>query len=219
MPLRRFLLAFVLLCAWVPTACLADANDDLMAAVFGGDLAKAQVAISAGANPNHVVDGRTATIFVVAMLKPKLEVVRLLLDSGANPNVALQRGPTTITPLHMAVKANDLAVLRALVEYDADLSVGDNLGTTPLVLAASDRRPALVAYLLSVGDDPNRRDGEGRTALHWAARFGDAEVVAMLLAHGADAELRTGAGMTALDLAQEHGHAPVAAQLEAKPKP
>ena len=58
-----------------------------------------------------------------------LEIVELLLEHGANPNVQDNDGRT---PLHYAVENCHVDVARVLLDHGADPTIRDNEGMTPL---------------------------------------------------------------------------------------
>ena len=68
--------------------------------------------------------------------------VKVLLAAGANPNV---KAPDGSTPLHQAVQARQVAMIRALVAAGAKLDATNKDNLTPLQLAEKPeprRRPA-----------------------------------------------------------------------------
>ena len=65
------------------------------------------------------------------------EIVRLLIDAGADPNALTtsrgsQPGPGSETPLHYAASSDDVDVAEALIEGGADLETPDGSIGTPL---------------------------------------------------------------------------------------
>jgi ankyrin repeat protein len=86
--------------------------------------------------------------------EPVLEVVRLLLERGADPNVRTKESPpvrehllavtgtlewvdfTGQTPFLAAALAGDVTVMRLLLEHGADPHISTFQGTTPLMAAA-----------------------------------------------------------------------------------
>ncbi len=92
------------------------------------------------------------------------------------------------TPLHQAIRAQDLSTVREIVEVSIgnalDLTIGD--GITPLHLAAATDQPDIVSLLIERGATINTRTTRGFTPLHWAASRNAIDCMALLLAAGAD---------------------------------
>jgi ankyrin repeat protein len=108
------------------------------------------------------------------------------------------------TPLHEAVwnesKRGHYCAER-LLRLDADASVRDRNGKTPLTDAASHGRDDLIGVLLQSGAQIDDLDGTGTNALHWAAVHGDLAFVKALIARGASIEAVAFDGRTALHFA------------------
>jgi len=129
----------------------------------------------------------------------QLEVVRTLLEEGADVNAARGDG---LTALHLAAEGGHRAVAEALVAAGAAVDAGTRIGGyTSLHVAARAGHGAVVLGLLEAGADPNARTtNTGVTALHLAAAATDGRsAVAALLDHGADPDARErSAGQTPL---------------------
>jgi ankyrin repeat protein len=67
-----------------------------------------------------------------------LDAIKVLLAAGADPNV---KTPDDSTPLHMAVKALQVAIIQDLVAAGADLDAVDKENLTPLLLAEKPPEP------------------------------------------------------------------------------
>ena len=118
-----------------------------------------------------------------AELEAQLEILRELLDRGANPN---QKGPDGTTAPHQAAQTaygdeHALRLLALLVGATADLDARDNRGATALMEAARARRAAVAQFLVDRGADTSQKDCTGQTALD-IARAVDAPAVATVLA-------------------------------------
>jgi len=145
-----------------------------------------------------------------------LEYIQLLLDSGANPNhqVASDTDTRTIftmqwfletgaTAFLRASQSGDTALMRLLLEYDADPLIPTEHGDTALSAAAGigwvegvtyewsrDENLDAVQMLLGMGADPNSTSADGRTPMMGAAMKGRIEVIEVLVNAGAQLDVR-----------------------------
>ncbi|MBZ5674405.1 MAG: ankyrin repeat domain-containing protein [Acidobacteriia bacterium] len=118
------------------------------------------------------------------------------------------------TPLHLAVRDNDLAKVNKLLAAGADAKAANRYGVTPLYLACQNANPAIIERLLKAGVDPNSVSTEGETALMTAARTGVVEAARVLLDHGAKVDAREEwHGQTALMWAVDEQHPAMAKEL------
>jgi len=134
-------------------------------------------------------DGSTPLCW--AVLQGHGLVAALLLDAGANPNIA--------------------GIAAAYLP-------GSDYRGTPLYTAAVNQDGEMVSLLLRYGADPNHANARGpggHTALHEAARIGDLELVRQLAAAGIDGNIKASDGTTASDWAAQMGHRDVLEYLMA----
>jgi ankyrin repeat protein len=151
------------------------------------------------------------------------DLVRVLLDRGANPNVALKApllmrqhngGDASLgdgaTPLMRAAKAGDVALARTLLDHGADPSLALKNGTTTMMVALSGRgaraltseAPAfqMIRMMLERGADVNAVNAGGETLLHQGVSRGEG-FVRLLAERGAKLDVKDKSGRTPLDVA------------------
>ena len=108
----------------------------------------------------------------------RVEIVKLLLAAGADPNTANSRRKGS--PLHYAADGfitgpawdakRQVATIRCLLEAGAGIHLQDANGATPLHRAVRTRCAAAVKLLLEHGADPATRNKPGSTAFHLAVQ-------------------------------------------------
>jgi ankyrin repeat protein len=90
-----------------------------------------------------------------------------------------------MTPLHWAVRSDDVEMVRVLIRAGANVKASSRYGITPVFLAAQNGNAAMLETLLKAGADPNAGMPEGQTPLMTAARTGVPAAIKALAAHGA----------------------------------
>jgi ankyrin repeat protein len=221
----------------------ADNTSGLVVSILNKRYSYAKFLLDRGADPNIAdVRGRAALYAAIDMRNqdysalpahpdddplPSLDLVKALLDHGANPNSQLTKnlpgrsgmdqGDVTLdagtTPLMRAARAGDAAVMRLLLAKGADPKLTTKDGNDALQFAAGvgyrDKNTkgtegeALEALKVAVGLglDINRANSRGETALHGAADRGADSIVQYLAGHGAQLNAKTKQGLTPLDFA------------------
>ena len=105
-----------------------------------------------------------------AMRKGNTEILKLLLEGGADPNVA--RDDDGMAPLHFVIAAKRqkymAAVAELLVDYGANPNKADETGRTPLFHAVVYGGKEMVQVLLDREADPLKPDNDGTTPLFYA---------------------------------------------------
>ena len=158
-----------------------------------------------------------------------LDIVKLLLERGADPNMQLffrpanVRGATNLrgsTPLIRAANQNDMEVVKLLLEHGADATVYQADRQTPIhaVLAGrANEKDAieLIKVFHDAGTDVNSvalvvhmEEVRGGSALHYAVRKRYKEIIRLLASYGIDMNLKDQDGLTALDYTQSRGFMP-----------
>ena len=73
-----------------------------------------------------------------------MEMVRLLINSGADVNIGSGEG---MTALHCAVQTGNLDMVKLLIENSANITVTTCSGLSPLELAAQQGNVVIAEYL------------------------------------------------------------------------
>ena len=171
----------------------------LLACTNGSPLA-VEALLRAGAAPDVFAAGETA--LMTAARTGSVDVVRRLLEHGANPH--LKEALRGQTALMSAAGARNAAVVRALMAHGADVHVRSRGGFSALTLAVRAGAADAVRVLLAAGADVNDRLRDGTSALMLAIVNGHYDLAAFLLDAGANPNA-SDAGRTALHiLVQTH---------------
>jgi len=141
-------------------------NFDLNGAVFHGHSRLVEFLIDKGADVNRPLPDTGETPLHAALCKagrPEFDdVLKLLLEAGANPNVATKPGVDTgafmrdvrtraETPLHRAAAFGSERAIALLIDKGAVVDARDMHGDTPLTWASWHLRPRPILKLLAYG--------------------------------------------------------------------
>ncbi len=119
---------------------------------------------------------------------------------------SLLHAQVTTTPLHDAILARDLSLVRSLIADPTTLERSNGLGQTPLVLASWVGDAPIVSTLLEAGASVTSRDDSGATALMMAMpkRVTSAVMISLSVA-GAPLDAQDQFGRSALMIAAQQG--------------
>ena len=124
--------------------------------------------VSYGARYDYV-NSSGVTLLHFAAYNLNLEIMRKLLENGAEPN-ALDKIKNS--PLHCVFLAKDekyiVEAIKELVSHGADINTQNKKGKTPLHRATKLDNYNVIKVLLELGSDPNIKDENGNTALEMA---------------------------------------------------
>ncbi|KAL3462774.1 ankyrin repeat-containing domain protein [Aspergillus heterothallicus] len=189
----------------------------LSSAVLGGNIDVVLTLLKGGARPDYPGLVDKGTPLQLALLCQKSEIVRLLLDAGADLNAPAQRKRGR-TALQAAVEDGNIDLVQQFLDAGADVHGAPALedGTTALQSAARQGLLGIAIKLLQAGADVNEPPppGGGRTALQEAAMHGRLDMVQLLLNGGIDRRgMRELWFQTAIALALDFGHFAIAEML------
>lgn len=96
-----------------------------------------------------IVPGSKDNIVHIGVSVDNIEILRKVLSSLDIDNKFVINSKNTkgLTPLHLAVIANELETVKILVEHGADINVMDNTSRTPLELAHDEGYDDIFEYL------------------------------------------------------------------------
>lgn len=217
----------------------------LFQSVYFGKEELTKLCLDSGVDVNSYLEGRTPLLEAVNTIVPNIDMIKLLLSSGADITfktkwkedtpllVALdsfgcipetirlliqagadvnKTGKDSNSALIRAIRRNldllnryqddekeikiaqNIEIVKQLIDAGADVNQANAHGTTPLLCAVEFGRPELVKLLLESGAKTNVRDSQSREPLGLAVKFGNLALVKMLLAYGANADVRDSSG-------------------------
>ncbi len=153
----------------------------LFAAIRAGD-AKAAPGMINDQRLLNCTDKHGSTPLMHAALYADGDMVRLLLDRGADVNIANKDGATALM-----WAAGNLNKVRWLLKKGATVDIRTGSGRTPLLIAATYAGNAeVVRLLLKNGAKTTDQDNSRETALTSASKRGDVQLVEALIEAGAD---------------------------------
>ncbi|MDG7056730.1 MAG: ankyrin repeat domain-containing protein [Wolbachia endosymbiont of Penenirmus auritus] len=121
-----------------------------------------------------------------------IDLVSLLLENGANPNIKIFRERTALCYPGIVKHCN---IVKLLLDYGADPNIRA-YGFAPLDIAGDDRFYEVAELLLKYRADPNAQDEFGSTTLHRAYKH--YRVAGLLLKYRADPNIQNIFGSTPL---------------------
>lgn len=139
----------------------------LWAACLGNNAQLIRDLLARGVSPNFYHSGYTP--LVTACQHSTLEIVRLLVEGGANVNTSDRMGNSAFA---VACTKGSLEMVQFLHPQIADADAPGPRGATPLMFAAAGGHREIVEFLLEKGADPHKKD---------AANNGDAATNAMFI--------------------------------------
>lgn len=205
----------------------------LSLAVQVGHLQFAETLIELGAHINAQDSKCRNTALHHACIKGSIEMVKLLLNHGAQVNLKDDTGCSALIDACVYGHTN---IVLCLLSHGADLELSNDQGMTPFMYASMSGHTNLskilidhgakietckvsalvgasgrghtetVKLLLDHGAELEARNDEGASALYSASKYGHTETLRILLDHGAQVDAKDNSGKTALIIASLSGH-------------
>ena len=140
----------------------------------------------------HERDYLGDTPLIAAIPFGNLELVRFLLEHGADPNVEVDDGYTCLLTAIESDANESTRIVAELIRAGADIHGTGTSGYTPLHMAAARGQAEKARLLIDAGADVDRRKeiDASETPLMEAAYCGQPSTVRLLLDHGADPSMR-----------------------------
>lgn len=123
-----------------------------------------------GLEPDMVsTDGSTLLHYLSGKNKDEA-LYKDLINSGLKADLANKEGTT---PLMMAARSNDLAIVSLLASHTKNINLQDKKGQSALTMAVARNEPAVVDFLLSKDADHTVVDTKGNTLAYYLAQSYD----------------------------------------------
>eukprot|EP00092_Neocalanus_flemingeri_P106095 GFUD01136081.1.p1 GENE.GFUD01136081.1~~GFUD01136081.1.p1 ORF type:complete len:2869 (+),score=812.68 GFUD01136081.1:304-8910(+) len=165
-----------------------NGHTPLMEAASAGHCGVAKILLEFGAGINTHSNEFKESALTLACYKGHLEMVRFLLEAGADQE---HKTDEMHTALMEASMDGHVEVARLLLDSGAQVNMPADSFESPLTLAACGGHVELAMLLLERGANIEEVNDEGYTPLMEASREGHEEMVALLLSQGADINAQT----------------------------
>lgn len=212
-----------------------DGGSPLNRVANNGNAPIARYLLESGAEPNAGTFSRRFYPLLVACARGAHQVVKVLLEFGADHRLtsferttaihaAAMEGhaniveillnvgadPNTVdskgwSTMHNAIQGGHIDVVRVLLNHNVDPNISHN-GVLPVTLAAILKHPDIVELLAVNGADLNRSDNAGWTPVLHMSGAGEVESLRTILRYGANVNVRNHNGESAIQIAQIHNH-------------
>ena len=158
-----------------------DGPSSLYHAIDSGDADIIELLINKGADIERI--GKNWLYAINRNMS--VEIIQVLISHGLDIDAADSFNSTL---LHKAAGANNLEIVKFLIEQGAGIEKRDHIGETPLISAAHPRNSLdgmeIVKFLIDAGAKINAKTKFDDTALVFAAKRGNINTVKLLLAEG-----------------------------------
>lgn len=154
-------------------------------AAEAGNVGCVKTWLAVGVSPNSDFCWYANTPLIKAAAYGRTEIVKLLLEKGADVNKHNEGGET---PLHYAARHGHVKVMEILLDHGADPTKKGTGCGTPMQWAGRGGQIGSIKVLTRYGVSVNQPGTEGITALHEAVIHDHPDTVRFLLANGAEVD-------------------------------
>lgn len=184
-----------------------DANN-MLAAIAYHDTAMVRKLLKKGVDANISLSSTHMTPLMVAIQDDRTDIIKILLENGANVNAKNNNGATAFG---IAVMMGNIEIVKLFLKAGADVN-SYYAGMSSLQIAITNRNKDVFKLLIENDANVNALSDGGQTALHFLAKplntsspppsfikyskdWNDIEVAQSLLQHGANPNIRATDGV------------------------
>lgn len=169
-----FILISILIFSY--SICFASLNQDLLKAASKGDVSKARLLISQGADVD-AVDKAGITPLMEAASGGRPDMPELWNFNGfATPTYHFSMFKNLVPH----IPHSEMSMARFLIDKGADVNLKNDYGRTALMLAAKYGQADMVELLLENGANVNAKDNNGRAALDYAYQSEHQQIASLI---------------------------------------
>lgn len=183
-----------------PIATATDLQSLLERAIRDGNQLAVRRVLTSGASAHRKSPSGSPPLAVACSLGHRA-VAGLLIEHGADPNVADERG---FSPLHWAAFKNVPDLVELLIGRHAAVNARSTTGATALHQAAASGNVRSIELLIEAGAHVNEADQEGATPLYRALVAAQIQAAKRLHQAGADWAAPHRSGITPASLARSN---------------
>jgi|GEM_PF-3566099 len=144
---------------------------------------------------------RGETALMLASKNNFMDILKLLINSGANLNLKDKNGSNALLK---AVEKKNIDIVKLLLKYDLDVNEINKYGLSPILSSIAGYSKELTYILIQAGADVNIQDKTYKlTPLIYASALGDISLIKLLLSYGADPLQKDKDGWNALMMATD----------------
>lgn len=224
--LLKYLKIFILIVGFSAVNLINCSGQDLINAIKANNLETVSKLINSGIDINFAgINNETALIAATDL--GNFEIVKELLNNGANPGTTIMNGNRARgsidrdlardgdTALHIAARKGYLDIIKELIKTNkCDIDKTNTTGTTALYYAAQHGHDHVIQMLVNAGADINKElEPDHFTAIYGAVCNDHINAVKKLIELGADVNIPNTDGDTVLIVASMRGNTEIVQEL------